>query len=344
MDKKIVVAGLFLPELSKVISEIGEPEFRAKQIMEWVFKKGVLSFERMSNLPKSLRNTLSEKMRVLSLSHADKLVSRDNTIKYAFKADDGEVIEAVFIPSMERATVCISTQAGCAYGCVFCASGIGGLKRNLTVDEIVSQVLWIKQDNPDKAISNIVIMGMGEPLSNYENTLKAVRIFNNPDCVGIAARKITISTCGLIDGIKRLSQEGIQVELSISLHAGSDQLRNQLMPVNKKYPLRDLINAAKEYIEVTNRIITFEYVLIKGVNDRGQDAEKLATLLSKIKCKVNFITLNELEDKKLFTSSPREIEPFKEILDRKKIYYTFRKKRGQDIKAACGQLRLVHGS
>ncbi|MBU4304489.1 MAG: 23S rRNA (adenine(2503)-C(2))-methyltransferase RlmN [Candidatus Omnitrophica bacterium] len=294
MDKKIVVAGMLLPELSEVITKMGEPGFRAKQIMEWVFKKNTLSFERMSNLSAALRQSLDASMQVVSLRESRSVVSADKTVKYLFQTRDNNVIESVFLPESKRATLCLSTQVGCAFGCTFCASGANGLARDLSADEIVSQVLLIKNANPDTPLTNIVIMGMGEPLANYEQTLKAVRIMNSPDCIGIAARKITISTCGLPKEIMRLVKEGIQVELSVSLHAADDELRTSLMPVNKKYPLFELMNTAKEYIRQTNRIITFEYVLIKGVNDRKEDAQRLAALLSRIKCKVNFITLNEL--------------------------------------------------
>ncbi|MBI4846334.1 MAG: 23S rRNA (adenine(2503)-C(2))-methyltransferase RlmN [Candidatus Omnitrophica bacterium] len=340
MNKKIIMSGLIPEELKKLIGQYEMPAYRSSQLLDWVYKKGVLSFSGMSNVGKELRSFFCEKMQVLSLYEDKKLISRDNTAKYAFKTIDNEIIESVFIPADDRATICVSTQAGCAFGCVFCASAKSGLKRNLTADEIVSQVLLIKNDNPKKRVTNIVVMGMGEPFANYENTLKAVRIFNDPDCLGIAARKITISTCGLPEGISKFAKEGIQAELSISLHAGTDELRSRIMPVNKKHPLSELMKAAKDYINATNRIITFEYALIKGVNDRQEDADALANLLSKVKCKVNFITLNELAEREFLTSSPREIEAFKEVLDKRNVNYTFRKKRGADIQAACGQLRL----
>ena len=338
MNKKQVIAGLLPAEVKTIISQRNLPAYRAQQILSWIFDKGALSFCRMSNLPAKLRNTLNTYLQPVSLTDKDKFLSADKTVKYIFRTADAQRIESVFIPTKKRATVCVSTQIGCAFGCVFCASGMKGIKRNLSPDEIVSQVLLIKADNLKDTITNIVIMGSGEPLSNYNNTLKAVRILNAPDGLGLAARKITISTCGLPKEILRLAKEKLQIELSISLHAAGDDLRSKLMPVNKKYPLTELIRAAKEYTRITNRLITFEYVLIDGVNDSRQAAVKLAELLRGLRCKINLIPFNRVENLPFSPPKRMPFAAFKQVLRDKNINFTVRRSRGSDVKAACGQL------
>lgn len=338
MSKKII-AGLLPEEMIAEIVQLGESTYRARQVMEWVFKKHVLSFSEMTNLPAVLRHRLAECMQPVSLSRKEKYTSKDGSAKYIFITDDGQIVESVFIPVPGRATVCLSSQVGCAFGCVFCASGSHGLVRNLRADEIVGQLLCIKQDNPGAAITNVVMMGMGEPLANYDNSLKAVRIINHPDEIGLAARKITISTCGLPEPILRLSREGIQFELSISLHAADERRRDELMPVNKKHPLSELIKTAKEYTQLTGRIITFEYVLIDGINAGTADAEKLAALLGGLKCKVNLIPFNSVPGGKFIGASPEQAEAFAAVLERNRVHCTIRRSRGADIQGACGQLR-----
>ncbi|MFH2137908.1 MAG: 23S rRNA (adenine(2503)-C(2))-methyltransferase RlmN [Candidatus Omnitrophota bacterium] len=336
---KEAITGFLLDDLKQRIIGLGQPGYRAKQVLEWVYKKNVISFSQMKNIPADLKQLMDEKFCVTDLITQEKLVSKDKTAKYLFRTHDGELIEAVLIPTQKRTTVCISTQAGCGYGCTFCASGIGGLKRNLFVSEIVSQVLLIEQDNPHRSITNIVIMGMGEPLANYENTLKAVRIMNSPDGIGIAARKITISTCGLPEQILHLAQEGIQVELSVSLHAANDALRDDLMPINKKYNIAKLIKTVKEYTKLTHRIVTFEYIVIGGVNDSKIDAQGLASLLKGVRCKVNLIPFNPVEGLAFDPPRPLNIAQIDQMLKDSLINVTIRRSRGVDIKGACGQLR-----
>ena len=339
MSNKKYLAGLYPEELQNIVESFNHPKYRATQVLDWIFKKGVLSFEGMNNLPAGLRDELQKKNQPVSLSLKLKLNSADKTAKYIFITDDNQSIETVFIPTSKRATICVSTQVGCAFGCVFCASGNDELIRNLRTDEIISQLLLVKQDNPQRPITNIVFMGMGEPLANYENTIKAIRIINHPDCLGIAARKITISTCGLPDQILRLTKENIQFELSISLHAADNDTRSRLMPVNKKFSLERLIKAAKDYVKATNRIITFEYVIIDGVNDSKQAAIDLAKLLAKIRGKVNIIPFNPVGEAKFKRVNKESLEEFIQILEENKIHYTLRRSRGTDIQGACGQLR-----
>ena len=337
MDKK-TIAG-FLPEdLIREFKIFSQPGYRVGQLLCWIYKKHILDFSLMTDLPEDLRFNLNNFMQPVSLSLRKESVSADKTVKYVFETGTGELIESVFIPLQKRATVCVSTQVGCSFGCIFCASGLNGLKRNLSAGEIVSQLVCIQNKHPLNPITNVVFMGMGEPLSNYEQTLKAVRILNNPECAGLGARKITISTCGLPDKILQLSKEKIQIELSISLHSADDALRDKLMPVNKIYPIEQLIMCAKKYTEITQRIITFEYVLISGINAAKHDALKLAKLLAPLRCKVNLIPFNPVQGLDFLPASLSQVNIFKSILENKRINVTVRRQRGVDVQSACGQL------
>ncbi|MFH1092907.1 MAG: 23S rRNA (adenine(2503)-C(2))-methyltransferase RlmN [Candidatus Omnitrophota bacterium] len=340
MNNKQYLAGLYPEELQTIVAGLNHPVYRSKQIQEWIFKKSVLSFSEMKNLPGELREKLEIKNCPVSLHQKLKLTSAvDKTSKYIFITDDDNSLETVLIPTAKRATVCVSTQVGCAFGCLFCASGSGGLVRDLRADEIVSQLLLVKKDNPEQPVTNIVFMGMGEPLANYENTLKAIRILNHPDCLGIAARRITISTCGLPDAILQLAKENIQFELSISLHAADNDTRNRLMPINKKFPLNMLMKAAREYTQVTNRMITFEYVIMDGINDSIKAALDIAHLFFALKCKLNIIPFNPAGAMDFKRVKKTQLEEFTHMLQRLKINFTLRRSRGADIQGACGQLR-----
>ncbi|MBU1044695.1 MAG: 23S rRNA (adenine(2503)-C(2))-methyltransferase RlmN [Candidatus Omnitrophica bacterium] len=337
---KNVIIGFLPDEVKQLLVSFKQPAYRAKQLLEWIYKKKVISFGEMTNLSKDFKQLLEANLEIIALKQQLKLKSKkDNTVKYAFNTNDGQIIESVFIPTQKRATICISTQAGCAYGCIFCASGKKGFKRNLTVDEIVGQVLLVKNDNSDRQITNIVIMGMGEPLANYANTIKALKIFNSPDCFGIGARKITLSTCGLCPQIIDLANEGIQIELSISLHAADDKLRSKLMPVNRKYPLNELIKTVKKYMQEANRIVTFEYIIINAINDSKEDALKLSKLLKGFQAKVNIIPFNPVQSVDYLPVTKDALEAFCEVLEKNKTNYTIRRSRGSDIQGACGQLR-----
>lgn len=324
---------LSLRELERTLKDCGQPHFHARQIFTWVYKKRVKDFAEMSDLPSDLRKRLKENFYLFSLRLIRRVQSIDGTEKLLFELRDRNIIEAVTIPTEKRITGCVSTQAGCKFRCSFCASGLSGFKRNLTTAEIIEQVMCHK-------LTRLVFMGIGEPLDNYDNVIKAIRIINSPEALHIGARKITISTCGIIPGIKRLSDEGLQVELSISLHAPDDKTRSQIMPINKKYPLKDLIKACEEYIKNTGRQITFEYVLIKGVNSDLQSARILSKILKGLNCKVNLILSNPIKELRIEPPKRTEILLFRDYLLKQHINVTLRRPRGQDIEAACGQLRL----
>ncbi|MBU0468486.1 MAG: 23S rRNA (adenine(2503)-C(2))-methyltransferase RlmN [Candidatus Omnitrophica bacterium] len=342
-ESKDSIYDLSLIELVHFVDSVGEKTFRAGQIFKWIYEKGAQSFSVMQNLPQEFRNKLSEKFSFSLVKMTSQQVSEDGTIKLLFELNDGEHIETVIIPSSKRLTLCISTQAGCKYGCKFCASGIGGLKRNLSCGEIISQILYakniIRSNKNSRDISHIVFMGVGEPLDNYDNLLKAIRIINSKEGLGIAARKITVSTCGLIDEIKRLSKEGLQIELSISLHGYDNESRNILMPVNRKYPFDELMEACRDYIKETNRQITFEYILIKDVTCSEKAIKSLKKAFKGLICKINLIPYNQVVEFQYAKPSKQEIQDFKKRLNDFGILATLRALRGGDISGACGQLR-----
>jgi 23S rRNA (adenine2503-C2)-methyltransferase len=335
------IKDLSLEDLKNVLEGWNLPAFHVRQIFFWLYKRGVKDFAQMSDLPLALRNRLKENFSLSELKAAEALQSKDGTKKFIFRLEDGSFIEAVLIPAQGRVTGCISTQAGCKFACHFCASGLAGFKRNLDCAEIIAEILYLKNHSAAKKLTHLVFMGTGEPLDNYDNVMKAIRLINSPETLDIGARRITISTAGVIPGIKRLSQEGLQVELSVSLHAADDKTRSLLMPINKIYSLKDLLAACREYIEKTNRQVTFEYVLIKGINSDLQSAGKLSTILKGLKlAKVNLIPSNPIKELKIEPPVRQDILGFKNYLLRQGINVTLRKSRGEDIEAACGQLRL----
>ncbi|MBU0600700.1 23S rRNA (adenine(2503)-C(2))-methyltransferase RlmN [bacterium] len=330
---------LSLKELKEITDSWGKPEFHAHQIWNWIYKKNVTDFEKMSDLPLDLRRQLKENFSLANLKLVEVVTSKDQTKKFLFELNDGNFIEAVIIPAKERITGCISTQVGCKFSCQFCASGLLGFKRNLSYGEIIDEVLSLKASS--QKLTNLVFMGIGEPLDNYDQVLKVVKTVNSPLALNLGARKITISTCGIIPGIKRLAEEGLQIELSVSLHAANEKIRNRLMPVNKKYPIKDLMGACREYIKKTNRQITFDYILINKLNSSLKDAQELSLLLKEIKLsKVNLIPANQIKELEIEPPPESEISSFKNYLDKAGIKVALRRPRGQDIKAACGQLRL----
>ncbi|MBU3958424.1 MAG: 23S rRNA (adenine(2503)-C(2))-methyltransferase RlmN [Candidatus Omnitrophica bacterium] len=335
------IKDLTLEELRQVLQGWKQAGFHARQIFAWIYKKGVKDFSQMSDLPADLRRRLQENFFILDFRLARVFQSGDGTEKSLFSLKDKSFIEAVIIPTEKRLTGCVSTQVGCRFNCRFCASGLGGFKRNLTTGEILGEVLYLKNNLGHKRLSHIVFMGVGEPLDNYNNLLKAIRIINSGYSFNIAARRITISTCGIIPGIKRLADEGLQIELSVSLHASDDKTRSALMLVNRKYPLKDLIAACSEYIKKTNRQITFEYVLIKNANSDLQSARNLSTILKDLNLsKVNLIPCNTVRELKVGPPDKPQVLLFRDYLLKSGVKVTLRKPRGQDIEAACGQLRL----
>lgn len=331
--------GLSLQELQDCLTDLGLPKYRGKQIYAQMYRRQVCTWEEMTDLPKELHRVFQEKGISLGcLSLVSQVRADDGTTKYLFRLDDGETVESVYLPEAHRHTVCLSTQVGCGMGCLFCATGQRGMIRNLNPGEIVDQPLRISRMTGTR-ISNLVIMGQGEPLLNYPSLLKAIGIINDPQGLGIGSRHITISTCGIVPGIKKLAAEPFQVNLAVSLHAADDDLRDYLMPINRKYPLKQLIEACRFYLSRTNRRITFEYTLIDGINDRQSDLENLIRLLSGMLCHVNLIPFNPIPNSRFSRSKEERIREFAAGLKQAHIEATIRKERGSELAAACGQLQ-----
>jgi 23S rRNA (adenine2503-C2)-methyltransferase len=343
-------------ELAAQFERWEQPSYRVDQVLEWIYQRRVTSWDAMTNLPKTLREQLKETYTLTTLELIKKQGARDTTEKFLWRLADHSLIESVLIPAnpalygeaSDRHTLCVSTQVGCAYGCRFCASGLEGWKRNLEPAEIVDQVLaverWHMNEQGEKAVerlvNNLVIMGMGEPLANYDNLLKALKILNSPWGGGIGARKITISTSGLVPQIRRLADDSLQFRLAISLHGATDEVRQKIMPVNRKYPLKQLTEACEYYEEKKGRMITLEYILIAGVNDGLEQVPPLAKLAQRLHAKVNLIPYNKVEGLPWERPSEDAQESFLAALERKGISATLRREKGHDIDAACGQLRL----
>jgi len=344
MNKMQNIKDLSFDELKAILKDWGESEFHAKQIFSWLYKRAVSDFGQMTDIPLSLRGKLKENFLISCLTLERKMQSSDGTEKLLFRLEDSNYIETVIIPEKNRVTGCLSSQAGCKFKCSFCASGRSGFKRNLQKVEILDQALFIKRALPEKDLTHIVFMGTGEPLDNYDNVLSAIRIINSHLGLNIGARRITISTAGFIPGIRRLKGEGIQLELSVSLHAAIDATRSFLMPINKVYPLKDLMKECREYINATNRQITFEYTLIQGINSDLQNAKELSKILRGMNCKVNLIVCNPVEELGFNPPGKLEMLIFKDCPIKSGVRVTLRKARGKDIDAACGQLRLRYES
>lgn len=335
---KVDLKSMSLLETEAWVEQEGLPAYRARQVRHWVFNARVSSFDEMTNLPKSLRAQLAGKARINHLEEIKSEVSRDGTTKYLFKLEDGHTIETVLIPERNHFTLCISSQAGCAMNCLFCLTGKQGLKRNLTAAEIVDQVVRVKRSmkDPDR-LTNIVLMGMGEPLANYDAVVKALDNLIAEDGMNFSHRTVTLSTCGLVPQIQELGKD-TKVNLAVSLNAADDEMRNVLMPVNRRYPLARLVSALKAFPLPNRRMITFEYILIRGMNDRDEDAMKLVSLLKGLRAKINLIPLNPHPGLRLEAPAPERILGFQEILVRNHFTAIIRKSKGQDISAACGQL------
>ena len=341
MESSTFIYGLYRSELEAWLKERGEPGFRAKQIWEWLYRNPVASWDEMRNLPKGLRGALEDAFVLMPLTEVEVSSSNTGTRKILSRLQDGELIEEVLIPADERRTVCVSSQVGCMFGCVFCASGQNGVKRNLAAGEIVGEFLAAQRVYGER-VTNVVFMGIGEPFDNYDEVLRAIRILNDPDGIGLGARRITISTCGVIPGIERLAKEGLQVELSVSLHAPSDPVRDALMPVNATWAIDELLACCERYTRETKRIITFEYTMIRDVNDTERDCRELVARLSRFPCRVNLIPLSEIEEYEGKTSRRETVEHFVGELEKTGINTTVRWSKGIDVNAACGQLRSTH--
>jgi 23S rRNA (adenine2503-C2)-methyltransferase len=361
------IKSLTRDELEAWFAAWRQPLYRVTQLLEWLYSRRATRWDAMTNLPRALREKLAETFSLQTLELLRKQGAPDTTQKFLWRLRDHALIESVLIPAnpalygdtSDRHTLCISTQVGCAYGCKFCASGLDGWKRNLTPDEIVEQVLAVERNvtsgrqqvtgkeivppvtrHLPRVVDNIVVMGMGEPLANYDHLLKALRILNAPWGGGIGARKITISTSGLVPQIRRLAGEPEQFRLAISLHGATDAVRGKIMPVNRRYPLKELVAACEDYQGQKGRMLTFEYILIAGVNDSIEQAKLLAALAKRLFAKVNLIPYNQVEGLSWERPAEKVCEAFLAVLEKQKVPATLRREKGHDIDAACGQLRL----
>lgn len=329
-------------ELSSQFAELGLPNFRAKQVWQWLQQKGVMSFDEMTNLSKDLREKLKAEFEICGCEIEKKSVSAlDSTVKYLFKLHDGEFIESVLMKYKYGYSLCVSTQVGCRMNCAFCATGVGGFVRNLSPSEILSQI-HAAQNDMDIRVSHIVLMGMGEPMDNYDNVICFLKLVNNDNGLNIGMRNISLSTCGIIPGIEKLAKEDLQLTLSVSLHAPNDEIRSRLMPVNKKYGVDELLAACRAYADKTSRRISYEYAMFGGVNDSDECARELAQKLKGTLSHINLIPANDVTESGLKSSTPERIKAFTHILEKSGRNVTVRRSLGGDIDASCGQLRSKH--
>lgn len=346
-EDRIDIKSLLFDQLQDKLATLGEPSYRAEQITDWLYKKRVDSIETMSDLSRDLRAKLAGEYSLDRLETVRVLGSRDTTRKFLFRLSDGDLIESVLIPASpalygeksDRRTICISTQVGCAYGCTFCASGLDGFSRNLRANEIVDQIIAVEREGGEK-IDNIVFMGMGEPLANFDNLMRAIRIINAPWGLGVGARHITVSTSGLAPQIEKFGNEPLQIRLAVSLHGASDEVRNQIMPINRRYNIEKLLAACDYYVARKKQRLTFEYILIAGINDAEDQAHLLAKHARRLGAKVNLIPYNTVEGLPWIRPSRNRQEKFLSVLRGHEIAATLRREKGHDIDAACGQLRL----
>lgn len=331
-------------EMEQWVIKEGQPRFRAKQLFTWLYKKRAVSLEEMTDLPQNLRREWQEKTQISTLKERMRQVSqKDGTTKFLFQLEDGAAVETVWMPHDYGHSVCISSQVGCRMGCKFCASTLGGLIRNLSAGEMAEQLMAVQRllDQKNQRVSSVVVMGSGEPLENYEAVTRFIDIISDPLGLQIGARHITLSTSGVVPAIYRLAEEKRQITLAISLHAPNDELRSSLMPINRAWPLNQLMEAARFYFQQTGRRITFEYALIGGVNDREQHARELARLLRGLPCHINLIPVNYVPERNWRRSTAQEIEAFRRELEKMGMNATIRREMGSDIAAACGQLRAL---
>lgn len=336
------IKSMTFAEVESVVSSMKLPRFRAKQIFDWLQIYGVMSYDEMTNLPKSLRDTLAESYPINSVEIELKQVSKlDETVKYLFRLSDGNFIESVLMKYKYGYTLCVSSQVGCKMGCVFCASTKSGCIRSLMPSEIIGQIHAAQRDMNIR-VSHVVMMGMGEPLDNYENTIRFLKLVSDEKGLNLSMRNISLSTCGIVPKIYDLIDEKFQITLSISLHAPDDEMRSKVMPVNNKYPVNELIKACKDYTKATSRRISFEYAMIKDVNDSDECAYKLAGLLKGMLCHVNLIPANEINESAHKRSTNERLQRFMSILNSKGVNTTIRRSLGSDIDASCGQLRSKH--
>ncbi|MCA1034639.1 MULTISPECIES: 23S rRNA (adenine(2503)-C(2))-methyltransferase RlmN [Bacillaceae] len=340
-EQKPSIYSLQLDELKDWLKENNEKAFRAAQIFEWLYQKRVASFEDMTNLSKALRDKLNETFTLTTLKTLIQQTSSDGTIKFLFELHDGYSIETVLMRHEYGNSVCVTTQVGCRIGCTFCASTLGGLKRNLEAGEIVAQVVKVQQalDETDERVSSVVIMGIGEPFDNYDHMMSFLRIINHDDGLNIGARHITVSTSGIIPKIYKFADENMQINFAVSLHAPNTEIRSRLMPINRAYKLPDLMEAIRYYVDKTGRRVSFEYGLFGSVNDQVEHAEELASLIKGLKCHVNLIPVNYVPERDYVRTPKDQIFAFEKALKNRGVNVTIRREQGHDIDAACGQLR-----
>ena len=333
------IKSMTIEELGKVMEDLGEPGFKAKQIYEWLHVKLVSSYDEMTNISKSLRETLGRQYPLYQMEILERQESKiDGTRKYLLRLSDDSIIESVWMQYSHGNSVCISSQVGCRMGCTFCASTLGGLERNLSATEMLEQIYTIQRDT-EKRVSNIVIMGVGEPLDNFQEVVRFIYMISDEHGLNISQRNITLSTCGLVPQIYELAKEQLQITLALSLHATSDERRAELMPIAKKYQLAEVIKACKDYYNETKRRLTFEYSLADGINDGADEARELAALLRGINCHVNLIPMNPVRERKYTQSDSEKVVKFQNKLEKYGINVTIRREMGRDIDGACGQLR-----
>lgn len=337
--EKTDIKSMDLEKLTSFVASLGEKPFRAKQLYEWMHKKLASDYDEMTNLPKSLKEKLLQSAAFTSLVVVDEKISQiDGTRKYLFSLSDGNIIESVLMKYNHGNSVCISSQVGCRMGCRFCASTLDGLERNLTASEMLDQIYRIQKLTGER-VSNVVVMGSGEPMDNYDNLIDFIRLLTDENGLNISQRNITVSTCGIVPGIKKLANEDLQITLALSLHAPNDEVRKTLMPIAKRYSLSEVLPACQEYFEKTGRRLTFEYSLVSGVNDNLKEAKALADLLKGINGHVNLIPVNPIKERDYVQSDRKAILDFKNYLEKNGINVTIRREMGRDINGACGQLR-----
>ena len=338
-EDKIDIKSLDFMELQELLESMGEKKFRSKQLYDWIHKNLVLSFDEMTNLSKNFRQKLKENCTLTALKKVEAQISKiDGTRKYLFALSDGNVVESVLMRYHHGNSVCISSQVGCKMGCRFCASTIGGWTRNLTAAEMLDQIYEIQRTTGER-VSNIILMGIGEPLDNYDNVVKFIRMISDENGLNISQRNITLSTCGLVDRLKKLVDEKLTITIAISLHAPNDELRREMMPIANRYSIHEIIDACRYYVDMTGRRITFEYSMVEGKNDSRECAMQLVELVRGLNCHINLIPLNPVEGRMGQRSKGADIQNFKLLLEKNHTNVTIRREMGRDIDAACGQLR-----
>ncbi len=341
-EEKKDIKSFTLAELTEEFLALGEKKFRATQVFEWLHKRGATEFSQMTNLSAGLRETLDKKYMIVSLREVRRLASaQDETVKFLFSLPDDKVIESVFMKYKHGNSVCISSQVGCRMGCRFCASTLGGLERNMLPSEMLEQIYRI-QELTGERVSNVVVMGTGEPMDNYDNLVRFLRLISAPEGQNMSIRNITVSTCGIVENMRRFAEEGLPVTLALSLHAPNDEARRSLMPVANKYALKDVLAACDYYFEKTGRRISYEYSLVAGENDNEAEADALGKLLRGKNCHVNLIPVNPIKEREYSQSSFKNVLNFRKRLEKYNINVTIRRELGADIGAACGQLRKSH--